>query len=281
MFSKSRSVRVVSLIPCCIIITCFVFLWCATVLVGGKAVAHLPIKEVSMGTGPLRRLCMWLFQVTWMLAIVSYLRCCLSDPGIVERNTDIVPVLEAKAEHCRKCDMHRPPRAKHCSICDHCILRFDHHCPWIMNCVGLRNHKYFVLTTAYGALANCFVVLLNMDVAWTSVVSSTSRDALLVHERLDALVQVAALLGAALGCACFLTFMAQGWLLLTDKTTLDYAGSQGEDCDADDEYSVSSSDMEEASIQKRKLALRSKSSLIDVFGPVSPWWLVPSSPSSR
>jgi len=46
---------------------------------------------------------------------------------------------------CRKCPGWKPPRAHHCSECERCVLKMDHHCPWINNCVGHYNHKYFLL----------------------------------------------------------------------------------------------------------------------------------------
>lgn len=33
----------------------------------------------------------------------------------------------------------------HCHTCGRCVEQFDHHCPFINNCLGYRNHKYFTL----------------------------------------------------------------------------------------------------------------------------------------
>uniref|UniRef100_A0ACB8F030 Uncharacterized protein n=1 Tax=Sphaerodactylus townsendi TaxID=933632 RepID=A0ACB8F030_9SAUR len=58
-------------------------------------------------------------------------------------------------------------RAKHCQACQHCVRRYDHHCPWIENCVGERNHPLFVVYLAVQLAVLLWALQVAWSLAWT------------------------------------------------------------------------------------------------------------------
>ncbi|CAH8516474.1 unnamed protein product [Schistosoma haematobium] len=58
---------------------------------------------------------------------------------------EVLVNLSIPVRFCNHCLLEQPLRCRHCPDCNRCVLKFDHHCPWVGNCIGERNHSAFVV----------------------------------------------------------------------------------------------------------------------------------------
>lgn len=146
---------------------------------------HVPQRLRSVAAEERGTLQAWIFTVLTGLVVVCYGRCVLAGPGDVPR-LSVRPLKDVESpwetmelkmsgepRFCKWCNAHKPDRTHHCRVCGTCVLKMDHHCPWIMSCVGFRNHKYFVLLIAYSAFDCAFVASTMSESVRTSVVEET------------------------------------------------------------------------------------------------------------
>ena len=112
------------------------------------AVPRIPGLFNSEKSGKIaEQICTYVSLALCLASCCLFLVCVAIDPGMHKRGKrrliELMESVDADA-FCAFCEIVRSSSTRHCVICNRCVERYDHHCPWIDNCVGVRNHNYFL-----------------------------------------------------------------------------------------------------------------------------------------
>ena len=114
-----------------------------------------PLSQEDSADGKFAKGVVAVYHFLILMVLWSYFACVLTDPGRVPDGWTPPPEDEEQGatksnseklrRFCRKCTAWKPERCHHCSVCGRCVLKMDHHCVWVANCVGAYNYKFFLL----------------------------------------------------------------------------------------------------------------------------------------
>mmetsp|Transcript_49065 Transcript_49065/g.131302 ORF Transcript_49065/g.131302 Transcript_49065/m.131302 type:complete len:352 (-) Transcript_49065:45-1100(-) len=183
-----------------------------------------------------------IFNTITALLVICYLHCILVHPGTIpdkdedasweyipkdnrrgsaaDVGEDGVPALQetkrsGDRRHCKWCAKYKPDRCHHCRVCRVCILKMDHHCPWIYNCVGFKNHKYFFLLLLYTTVDCHFIIWTMMESVKASTDPRTPFMAMF-------LLLFGETLASFLGLLVTIFFAFHIWLMQKSMTTIEF-----------------------------------------------------------
>ena len=112
--------------------------------------------------------------ILYIIIMILLLLVSFNDPGIIRRFKSKDNILISRKEtyifqlgyirkykFCSTCSIIRPTRSTHCSDCNNCVEKFDHHCPWIGNCTGKRNYKFFFIFLALINILSFILIIIS------------------------------------------------------------------------------------------------------------------------
>lgn len=153
--------------------------------------------------------------ILFVLLNWSYTTAVFTDPGATTNHdgygllptsqtapnnaTSLTVKSNGEMRFCKKCQARKPDRAHHCSTCRRCVLKMDHHCPWLATCIGLRNHKAFLLFLIYTTVFSFYCFAVAGSWTWTEIMNNTEYLESLLPVNFIMLAVISGIIGLVVG----------------------------------------------------------------------------------
>jgi len=184
------------------------------------------------------------FNVIFVMGMISFVSAVFTDPGRIPDSWIVgaedteqghfIPALQTlEVKHdgtrriCRKSkpNVYKPDRAHFCKMLGRCVLKMDHFCPWLNNCIGFYNHKFFVLFIVYMAVECIFILVVTTPV-FMMIINNMEEVTLDLHDaefHISLTYMMVCLL--AVGLCAFSGFHL--YLALGNYTTIEFLEKRG------------------------------------------------------
>ncbi|ORX83182.1 zf-DHHC-domain-containing protein [Anaeromyces robustus] len=166
---------------------------------------------------------------------------------------------------CKKCQVAKPPRTHHCKICNKCQLRMDHHCPWVNNCIGLNNHRYFVLFLQFLFIGHIYFAILSIIPIHNAYLRFEKGEIPFYTIKELFLFFIILLNLSLIFCVGGLYFW-HIYLLMTNQTTIEYSENQY--------YKREAQKTGNVYVNEFDLGYKTNFKMFFNIGLRTPWWLM-------
>ena len=104
----------------------------------------------------------------------------------------------------------------------------DHHCPWVANCIGFYNYKYFLNMLFYASASCIFIFSTSVDLIRTLLRAPNDED-IVADARIAYFIVTAFMLSCIFGAIITGFFIFHIWLIIKQFTTIEFCEKFGSD----------------------------------------------------